>query len=631
MNLVQNIFQNPNFIISGDKNKLKQKIAKDIINMYWWNDCGILAGYDSSFRVYSNPEIWQLDVANDLYEYYWNKQQDSITIDKLEDSIYRYFRSKVEFDTNNGYLSAFNMKYRMDTQQFMYDENGEQTFRDGTHNRAFYSLVYLGQNGFIDRDGFVKISDFSTSILGTKYEKFFELSKHRIKDGESSVSEEINALKDTYIDFSYYLEPEMPILEDRKWLYDFFKDIRLKCDPFKNYEVELLNRNGTIVGAGNEDIYVELEGRKCDCCGINDRYINGLCRNCQDVKISKNGRVDRVSGTSIATRSINANIQDASIMVNTTSHTYQPRGVRVDRISSASTSCISDNDMTTAAAFSTKASATYRPRGIRVNDNECIGGIKYFRYNEDGTVHYDFPSGKIQMNMSVPKGYTYPKQIAIDRFAIYGSFKGNPDLLKEFCPKNAFVFDPFAGHGDRVLMFAKYGVKTYIGNDTNSREWDYLNSTFMPLLNKYKKFGQHLEVRIKDSKIYEPELENKVDFVYTSPPYFDFEMYDGFEEQIQGMKDYDDFHKYFSTPIFTNVYRYMKDGGIVILQTERIDKYKEKWIKMMEAIGFKCLSSNVLNTKNAMAKRVNMLQEVAIFCKGDYNTEQLKNQSDTLF
>ena len=165
MNLVQNIFQNPNFIISGDKNKLKQKIAKDIINMYWWNDCGILAGYDSSFRVYSNPEIWQLDVANDLYEYYWNKQQDSITIDKLEDSIYRYFRSKVEFDTNNGYLSAFNMKYRMDTQQFMYDENGEQTFRDGTHNRAFYSLVYLGQNGFIDRDGFVKISYFSTSIL----------------------------------------------------------------------------------------------------------------------------------------------------------------------------------------------------------------------------------------------------------------------------------------------------------------------------------------------------------------------------------------------------------------------------------------------------------------------------------
>ena len=95
MNLVQNIFQNSNFTISGDKDKLKQKIAKDIINMYWWNDCGILAGYDSSFRVYSNPEIWQIDVANDLYEYYWNKQQDSISIDKLEDSIYRYFRSQI--------------------------------------------------------------------------------------------------------------------------------------------------------------------------------------------------------------------------------------------------------------------------------------------------------------------------------------------------------------------------------------------------------------------------------------------------------------------------------------------------------------------------------------------------------
>ena len=637
MNLVQNVFQNPNFKISGDRDKLKQKIAKDIINMYWWNDCHILAGYDSSFRVYSNPEIWQIDAANDLYEYYWNKQQDSVTLDKLEDSIYKYMRGNLDFDTNNGYLSTFNMKYRMDTQQFMYDENGEQTFRDGTHNRAFYSLVYLGQNGFIDRDGYLKITDFETTILGTKYEKFFELSKHKIKGGKSTVSEEINNLKDTYIRFDKYLNPNLSILEDRKWLYDFFMYVELKCDPFKNYELELLNKNGSIVGSGNEDIYIEIDGKKCANCGINEPYINGLCKDCQDAVIVKGNRSSRVSGTSIATRSINANVQDASVMVNTTSHTYQPRGERIDskeradRISSTSTSCISDTDITTSAAFSTKASATYRPRGIRVIDENCIGGIKYFRYNEDGTVHYDFPSGKIQMNMSVPRGYTYPKQIAIDRFAIYGSFKGNPELLREFCPKNAFVFDPFAGHGDRVLMFAKYGVKTYIGNDTNFREWGYLNSTFMPLLNKYKKFGQHLEVRIKDSKIFEPELENKVDFVYTSPPYFDFEMYDGFEEQIQGMKDYDDFHKYFSTPIFTNVYRYMKDGGIVILQTERIDKYKEKWIKMMENIGFKCLSSDVLNMKNAMAKRVNMLQEVAIFCKGDYKTEELKIQKNTLF
>lgn len=631
MNLVQNIFQNPNFKITGEKDKLMQKIAKDIINMYWWNDCGILSGYDSSFRVYSNPELWQVDLANDLYEYYWNKQQDSITIDKLEDSIYKYFKSKQEFDTSNGYLSAFNMKYRMDTQQFMYDENGEQTFRDGTHNRAFYSLVYLGQNGFIDRDGFAKIKDFDTTILGTKYEKFFELSKHKIKSEHSMVSLEIGSLKDTYKDFTEFLDPNLPVLEDRKWLYNYFVNVGLKCDPFKNYEAELLDKNGTIVGAGNEDIYVEIEGKKCDNCGVSDRFLNGLCRECQDVKLYKNGRAVRVSGESIATRSIGAGVQDASIMVNTTSHTYQPRGIRADRISSPSTSCISENDMTTAAAFSTKASATYRPRGIRVFDKECIGGIKYFTYNEDGTVHYDFPSGKIQMDMSVPKGYTYPKQIAIDRFAIYGSFKGNSDLLKQFCPSNAFVFDPFAGHGDRVLMFAKFGVKTYIGNDTNAREWGYLNNTLMPLLNKYKRIGQRLEVRVKDSKIYEPELENKVDFVYTSPPYFDFEMYDGFEEQIQGMKDYDDFHKYFSTPIFTNVYRYMKDGGVVILQTERINKYKDKWIKMMEDVGFKCLNSNVLNMKNAMAKRVNMLQEVAIFVKGDYKTEEVKNKSNTLF
>ena len=75
----------------------------------------------------------------------------------------------------------------------------------------------------------------------------------------------------------------------------------------------------------------------------------------------------------------------------------------------------------------------------------------------------------------------------------------------------------------------------------------------------------------------------------------------------------------------------MKDGGIVILQTERINKYKDKWIKMMESVGFKCLTSSALNMKNAMAKRVNMLQEVAIFVKGDYRTEEVKIQPNTLF
>ena len=64
MNLIQNIFQNPNFQIKGDRVKLKKRILKDIINMNWFNDCDLLIGYTDGQREYTNPLMWQLDYLN---------------------------------------------------------------------------------------------------------------------------------------------------------------------------------------------------------------------------------------------------------------------------------------------------------------------------------------------------------------------------------------------------------------------------------------------------------------------------------------------------------------------------------------------------------------------------------------
>jgi len=111
---------------------------------------------------------------------------------------------------------------------------------------------------------------------------------------------------------------------------------------------------------------------------------------------------------------------------------------------------------------------------------------------------------------------------------------------------------------------------------------------------------------------------------------FDFEMYDGFTEQIAGMKTYDDFHREFSIPIFKNVYRYMKDGGVVILQTEKDKKLKQKWIDMMVSVGFKNITENDLSNeqKHGINKTI---QEIGIFVKGDYGRAEAKQSSNTLF
>lgn len=997
MNLVQNIFQNPNFKVQGDIHKLKKRILKDIINMNWWNDCELLIGYQDGQREYTNPQRWQLDAANSLFEFYWNYTVDRYTdYDALENEIYNHMKNPRYMGVQTTVLPKFTIPFRADKGQCMIKENGEQTFRDGTPTRPFYSLIYIAQNGFIDFDGKVRLKDWAEVVkTNEKYLSYFETCIDHFDDGENSVKKEIRNLEKTYKDFREYLDPNLPILEDRKWLYDFCVNVGVKCDPYKNYETELLRKNGFIVMGGNEFIY--YNDIPCVNCG-KPHYRNGLCIDCCEMNfknrmignklygnvsqgsnttqqdairlagaassassssfrvsggISRQGHstssegVNNMAWSSVANRTnraagvqvggqesaisasiseetsnyagntsaksnasraagmsvglgtsgnssaasdddigsvaslsrasfaskaagvnVSQNITGASTVVqgenmqgvahtasashvsrmpassavgttvsgqshvtdddnmimtsgnsmksassraagtpvatstsasststsddnvgsianvSVSSNSTQSRGLNVGSKPSASSSVIDDEgvqfashdsriaafthssgasnvtseesvirgglESRTAAfqsacraeniggdelansksrnvgnstsgsshstgdntlsqvgmeartsAFQTKFNADNVSNGVNVGtttsrvsntnveesvaeagmtsrtsittsasavnvgtttselsfarnkdtvdeagkasrssitssssasniqDVKFIGNIKDFVYTSPNTVRYYSTQGKI-FDMTIPKGYRYPDNISTNRFFMFGSFNGNLELLKQFCPKNAFVFDPFAGHGDRALFFMEYGCKAYIGNDTNEKEWGFLNSNLITLINKYKKFGQKCEVRIKNSMEYDPDLENKVDFVYTSPPYFDFEMYDGFTEQIAGMKNYDDFHREFSTPIFKNVYRYMKDGGVVILQTEKDTKLKQKWIDMMVGCGFKNITENDLS--NEQKHGVNKtIQEIGIFVKGDYGRNEAKQDSNTLF
>ena len=893
MNLIQNIFQNPNFKVEGDHHKLKKRILKDIINMNWFNDCDLHIGYSDGQRVYTNPKQWQLDAANSLFEFYWNYTVDRYTdYEALEDEIYNHMKNSKYVGVQTTVLPKFTIPFRADSGQCMIDENGNQTFRDGTPTRPFYSLIYIAQNGFIDFDGKIRLKDWDSVVRSNpKYLRYFETCLDHFADGENGVKKQIRDLVKTYKDFRDYLDPNLPILEDRKWLYDFCVEVDVKCDPYKNYETELLHKNGFIVMGGNEYIY--YNDIPCVNCG-KPHYRNGLCKDCcemnfrdrmignklygkasqrsnsmhlNEIKLagaaaSASSSSYRVSGdtsrqahsmddesvvsastSAISSRASRAAGEPATVGVNTSgnsavivdddignaasssrssfaskaagvnlssnvtgvstaaseermsdaSHTAvksnpsRASGITVsqnttgistavseERMSdashtavaskvskmpgqnmgnitqvgtttSASSTSISDDGVGAAAntsvssgssqsrgqnvgmqkpsatssviddetlqfashdsrvaAFThtsgasnvvseenvqraglesrtsgfqtavravnvgnseftnsrtrvgvnvgtttseqsfarnkdtvdeagkaSRSSITTSPSATNINDVNFIGNIKDFVYTSPNTVRYYSTQGKI-FDMTIPKGYRYPDNISTNRFFMFGSFNGNLELLKQFCPQNAFVFDPFAGHGDRALFFMEYGCKAYIGNDTNVKEWTFLNENLIKLINKYKRFNQKCEVRIKNSMIYEPELENKVDFVYTSPPYFDFEMYDGFTEQIAGMKTYDDFHREFSVPIFKNVYRYMKDGGVVILQTEKDAKLKQKWIDMMVSVGFKNITEHDLSNeqKHGINKTI---QEIGIFVKGDYNRGEVKQTTNTLF
>lgn len=304
MNLIQNIFQNPNFKVEGDKHKLKKRILKDIINMNWFNDCELLIGYSDGQREYTDPQRWQLDAANSLFEFYWNYTVDRYTnYNDLEDEIYNHMKNTKYMGVQTTVLPKFTIPFRADSGQCMIDENGNQTFRDGTPTRPFYSLIYIAQNGFIDFDGKIRLKDWNSVVKANpKYLKYFETCIDHFDDGENNVKKEIRDLAKTYRDFREYLDPNLPILEDRKWLYDFCVDVEVKCDPYKNYESELLKKNGFIVMGGNEFIY--YNDIVCVNCG-KPHYRNGLCKDCCEMNFRSRmvgnklyGNVSQKSNTS---------------------------------------------------------------------------------------------------------------------------------------------------------------------------------------------------------------------------------------------------------------------------------------------------------------------------------------------
>ena len=112
-------------------------------------------------------------------------------------------------------------------------------------------------------------------------------------------------------------------------------------------------------------------------------------------------------------------------------------------------------------------------------------------------------------------------------------------VYKKFGAKN--VLDPTAGWGGRLLGAASLGIK-YTGIDTN-----------VNLKDGYDRMMNDLD--IKDCKmIYEDCLsvdfkEINPDFILTSPPYSNMEIY----EHMSPWKDDDEFYKTFLIPLFRKI------------------------------------------------------------------------------
>lgn len=121
------------------------------------------------------------------------------------------------------------------------------------------------------------------------------------------------------------------------------------------------------------------------------------------------------------------------------------------------------------------------------------------------------------------------------------------------------VLDPFSGWGDRAIgALSSEKVLSYTGVDANSdlkEGYDRINSE---LPNEKLDFNL---VRFEDF-----QTEKRFDLVFSSPPYFDFEIYsDSKDQSIFNKRNYDSWFYSFMRPALKKMVDLLKKGGTLAL------------------------------------------------------------------
>jgi hypothetical protein len=132
------------------------------------------------------------------------------------------------------------------------------------------------------------------------------------------------------------------------------------------------------------------------------------------------------------------------------------------------------------------------------------------------------------------------------------------NLLPE---KGGVVLDPFSGWGDRAIgALGSDRVLKYQGVDCN-----------LELSESYKKIKTDLDTTGKIDFTMCPFEDFKgeddtYDLVFTSPPFFDFEVYsDDKSQSIRGKKNYGDWFDRWMTLVLNKIVRLVKHGGYIAL------------------------------------------------------------------
>ena len=200
---------------------------------------------------------------------------------------------------------------------------------------------------------------------------------------------------------------------------------------------------------------------------------------------------------------------------------------------------------------------------------------------------------------------------------------------KWFCPKGSYIIDPFAGEQTKGGVAAWLGYN-YVGIDIRQEQVDLNNKLFSKITN-----GKAVCLK-GDSSIILNYLEvKKFNFLLTSPPYYDLEIYSKGKGDLSAFGSYREFLKLYAR-IIQAASLLLKDGSFAVYKVGEIRKKSGEYynfvgdtIKIFLENGFKYYNEFImLNALGTVPFRVRksftatrkcgkLHQNILVFYKGE--------------
>lgn len=163
--------------------------------------------------------------------------------------------------------------------------------------------------------------------------------------------------------------------------------------------------------------------------------------------------------------------------------------------------------------------------------------------------------------------------------------KNVDEILKKYNVNNNW-YDFSCGWGARLTGALKNKVN-YYGTDPNYLLTDRLCSLATDYKNTLNQ-NTIVDIRTQGSETFISEWENKMGVAFSSPPYFDLEDYKIGNQSYKEGTTYRDWLNYYLEPTIKNIYKYLVDDGVFLINIKNLNEYKlvDDVFNISKKIGF---------------------------------------------